>query len=178
MFKAFTGGENKARGKTSATGGSAPPRAVQRAARLMVAGAGGSIVFGIFGIIVALTNRAAWVKYYEGLNHESASQANSGFTAGVVFTVIVAVASAAIWLWMARANRSGMSSARWASSALFVVWSYATYRSISSANTGVGLAELIILLIIWGIGGAVIYQLWLPETTAFIRRSGDVPKSR
>lgn len=178
MFKAFAGSESKASGKTPATDGSAPPRTVQRAARLMVVGAGGNVVFGIFGIVVALTNRTAWIKYYRGLNHESASQANSGFTAGVVFTLIVSLAAAALWLWMIRANRSGMNAARWASSVFFVVWSYLTYRSISSANTGVGLAELIILLIIWGVGGAAVYQLWLPETTAFIRRTEEASKSR
>jgi hypothetical protein len=178
MFKVFAGSENKASGKTPATDGSAPPRTVQRASKLMIYGAGGSVVFGIFGIIVALTNRASWVKYYEALNHESASQANSGFVAGVVFTLVVSIAAAAVWLWMARANRSGLSSARWASSALFLVWTYASYRTISSANTVVGLIELIIMLIIWGIGGAVIYQLWMPETTAFIRSAGAVTKSR
>jgi hypothetical protein len=173
MFKVFAGSENKASGKAVASDGPAPPRTVQRAAKLTVIGAGGSLVYGIFGIVVALTSRSSWLKYYEGLNHESASQANSGFWAAFVFTIVVSVAAAGLWVWMGRANLAGMTSARWASSALFLVWTYVTYRSISTGNTAVGLTELIIMLIIWGIGGAAIYQLWMPETSAFMRSTAQ-----
>ena len=29
------------------------------------------------------------------------------------------------------------------------------------------------MLIIWGIGGAAIYQLWMPETSAFMRSTAE-----
>ena len=61
---------------------------------------GGTIVYGVFWIIVALTSRSASIKSYESLEHEWASQANSGFYASVVFTLVLSVAAAAVWWWM------------------------------------------------------------------------------
>jgi hypothetical protein len=178
MFKAFTGSENKASGKTLAQDGSAPPPPVRRAAKVMLAGAGGTIVYGIFWVIVALTYRNTWLKNYESIDHETASQASSGFTAALVFSLVICLAGAAMWWWMARANRAGMGWARWVSSVLFLLWTYVTYQAISGANTAIGLADLIIMLIVWGIGGAAIYQLWLPESTAFIKSTKVVSRVR
>jgi hypothetical protein len=177
MFKASTGSQKKASGKTPAEDDSAP-RPVRRASKLMLFGAGGTIAYGVFWAIVALTNRSAWLKSYESVGHESASQANSGFYAALVFSLLLCLAGAAVWWWMSRANRAGLGWARLASSVLFLLWTYVTYQSISSANTVVGLIDLIVMLIIWGIGGGAIYQLWLPESSAYLRSSGTLSKSR
>ena len=144
----------------------------------MLAGAVGSVVFGLWGIVSALTSKTELIHYYESLDHVSASQANSGFTAAIVFTVIVGLVSAALWVGMSRANLAGQGWARVASTVLFVLWTYATYRSISTANTVVGLVDLIIMLIVWGIGGGAISQLWRPESTAFIKTGGTGSASR
>jgi len=177
MFKASTGSVNKASGKTPATDGSLPPP-VRRACKLMLFGAGGTIVYGIFWVIVALVDKNALLKSYETVGHESASNANSGFWAALVFSLAVCLAGAALWLWMSRATRAGLGWARLASSVLFLLWTYFTYQSISAANTVVGLIDLIVMLIVWGIGGAAIYQLWMPESSTFIRSAGSVSKSR
>jgi glucan phosphoethanolaminetransferase (alkaline phosphatase superfamily) len=168
MFKAFTGSENKASGKTSATDGSAP-RTLLRASKLMVFGAGATIVYGVFWAIVALVNKNAWLKSYETVEHESAKAASSGFYASVVFTLVLSVAAAALWWWMSRLNAAGLWWARLASSVLFLLWTYFTYESISGANSVVGLLNLIVELTIWGIGGVAMYHLWLPESSLFIR---------
>jgi len=177
MFKASTGSVNKASGKTPASDDSVPPP-VRRACKLMLFGAGGTIVYGIFWIIVALTSRSSWIKHYESAAHESASQASSGFDAALVFSLVICLAGAAVWWYMSRANRSGQGWPRWVSSVLLLLWTYTTYQSISDANTVIGLIDLIIMLVVWGIGGAAIYQLWLPESSAFIRSAGTVSKSR
>jgi hypothetical protein len=178
MFKASTGSVNKASGKTPAKDDSVPPP-VRRACKLMLFGAGGTIVYGIFWIIVALTSRGDWIKHYETAAHESASQASSGFDAALVFSLAICLAGAAIWWWMSRVSRTaGLVWPRWASSVLLLLWTYVTYQSISAADTVIGLIDLIIMLIIWGIGGAAIYQLWLPESSTFIRSAGTVSKSR
>ena len=177
MFKASTGSVNKASGKTPAKDDSAPPP-VRRACKLMLFGAGGTIVYGVFWIIVALTSRGEWIKHYETTAHESASQASSGFDAALVFSLVICLAGAALWWWMSRANRTGVAWPRLASSVLFLLWTYFTYQSISTANTVIGLIDLIIMLVIWGIGGAAIYQLWLPESSSFIKSAGVAAKSR
>jgi hypothetical protein len=135
----------------------------------MLYGAGGTIVYGVFWIIVALTSRSAWIKHYVTVEHESASSANSGFAAALVFSTVVCLAGAAVWWWMSRANQAGLGWARLASSVLFLLWTYVTYESISGANSVDGLIDLIIMLVIWGFGGAAIYHLWLPESTLFIK---------
>jgi hypothetical protein len=174
MTKRIASSESKASGKTPAKDSSALPalpRPIGLAAKMMLAGAVGTIVFGLTGIIEALVNRSAWLKAYETQDHLSASQANSGFNSGLIFTIVVSLAAAAVWWWMARATRSGSSMARWVSSVLFLVWTYVTYESISAAHTVDGLVNLIIMLIVWGIGGVAIYQLWLPESSAFFKSS-------
>jgi hypothetical protein len=168
MFKAFTGSETKASGKTPATDVAAP-RAVQRAGKLMLFGAAGTIVYAVFWIIVAVISRSALLKHYESVGHESASSANSGFFAALVFSTIICLAGAAVWWWMSRANQAGLGWARLASSVLFLLWTYVTYQSISTANSVTGLIDLIIMLVIWVFGGVAIYHLWLPESTIFIR---------
>jgi hypothetical protein len=132
--------------------GTPPPGPVRRAARLTLAGAAGTMVYELYWLIVALANRAATLRH-------------------VVFALAVIIAVAALWVWIGRANRSGHGWARIAASALFLLWSYETYQSISIANTAVGLVSLIIMLIVWGIGAAAIYQLWMPKSSAYFKSS-------
>ena len=169
MFKAFAGGEDKASGTAVAQDSAAPPPSMRRATTLMLAGAVGSIVFGLWGIVSAVTSKAQLIHYYESLDHVSARQANSGFASAIVFTIVVGLVSAALWVGMSRACRAGQGWARIVSSVLFALWMYATYRSFPTANTAVGLVDLIIMLVIWGIGGVAVYLLWLPESTVFIK---------
>jgi hypothetical protein len=167
--RASTGSENKASGKKLAEGGSTAPRPIQFAAKLTLAGAAGTVVYGLYWLIVAVANRAATLRHFESMDHETAGQASSGFAASLVFTLLICIAAAALWVWMGRANRSGHGWARIAASVLFVLWSWETYQSISIANTAAGLVSLIIMLIVWGIGGAAIYKLWLPESSAYFK---------
>jgi hypothetical protein len=178
MFKAFAGGEDKVSGKSVARDGAVPPPPVRRAARLMLAGAVGSIVFGLWGIVSALTSKAQLIRYYESLDHESASQANSGFASAIVFTVVVGLVFAALWVGMSYASRAGQGWARIVSSVFFALWMYGTYRSFPTANTTVGLVDLIIMLVIWGIGGVAVYLLWQPESTVFIKTASTGPRRR
>jgi hypothetical protein len=169
MSKVIPGSEKKPSGKAVAKDGSASPRPIRFAAKAMLGGAAATIAFGLWGIIAALTNKTAVLKYYESMGHETASQANSGFNAGIVFTMLFCLIIAAVWWGMSRAARAGQGWSRWVSSALFLAWTYVTYQSISTANTVVGLVNFIITLIIWGIGGAAIYQMWLPESSAYFK---------
>jgi hypothetical protein len=169
MFKAFPGSENKASGKAVAKDGSAYPRSIRFAAKAMLGGAVATIVYGLWGVIAALTQKTAVLKYYESLYHESASKANSGFNSGIVFALLFSLIMAAVWWGMSRGTRAGQGWSRWLSSVLFLAWTFVTYQTISTAHTVVGLVNFIITLIIWGVGGAAIYQMWLPESSAYFK---------
>jgi hypothetical protein len=173
--KAATSSGNKAsgraNGRTPLPEASAPPRPVRLAATLMLAGAAGTVVYGLYGLIVALSDRTAALRNFESMGHLKPGQASSEFTSSVVFSLVISIVATALWVWMGRANRSGHGWARIAASVLFVLWMYETYQSISYAHTAVGIVSLIIMLIIWGIGGAVISQLWLPESSAYFKSS-------
>jgi hypothetical protein len=168
--KASAGSKNKASGKTPLPEVSVPPRPVRLAARLTLAGAAVTVVYGLYGLIVALASRAAALRNFESMDHVTASKASSEFTFFVGFSLVECIAEAALWVWMGRANRSGHGWARIAASVLFLLWTYETYQSISYVKTA-GLVGLIITLIVWGIGGAAISQLWLPESTAYFKSS-------
>jgi hypothetical protein len=145
----------------------------------MLAGAAGTVVYGLYVFIVALANRAAALRNFESIDHMTASKASSGFAFYVGFSLVECIVAAALWVWVGRANRSGHGWARIAASVLFLLWTYETYQSISysiSHTNTAGLAVLIIVLIIWGIGGATISQLWLPESTAYFKSSSGKPK--
>ena len=69
--------------------------------------------------------------------------------------------------------------ARLASSVLFLLWTYFTYESISGVDSVVGLINFIVELVVWGFGGAAIYQLWLPgvEPVHQVQQGRQLPLS-
>src|SRR5215475_14085932 len=133
MFRSFTSSENKpaANGKRPPQEGSAAPPAIQRAVRLMLAGAAGTVAWGIFWVVVAATSKSNLVKYNSSLPHGqqlTASQINSQFTGTIIVLIVEALLFTGLWLWMARVNQDGRNWARITSSRFFLLWTYETYR--------------------------------------------------
>lgn len=145
--------------------GSAPPP-VQRACRLMFFGAMATVVWGVFGVIVDAVWQGATVT--NGSQKLSAGQVKGAL---VLITIVEAVLFTVLWLWMSRMNRDGRSWARIVSSILFLGWSYATYQAIGGLNNWVAVVDLVIALVIWGLGVGAVYYLWQSESSAFYKSS-------
>ena len=174
MFKSFTSSDNKpaATGKKSAPVGSdtsAGARAVGRAGRLMLGGAAGTLIWGIYWVTLALAFKSDTAAYYVKAQHVTLSQASSRVVGGMLVTIIEVVLFIGLWLWMARMNSGRQNWARIASTVFFFVWTYETYLAINGLSTYIALVNLIIMLMIWGAGLGALYFLWRPESAAFFK---------
>jgi hypothetical protein len=152
---------------------STAPAPIQRAVKLMVAGAAATLVWGLFGVIVNLAFRSEAVNSIVKTNHVTTSNASAQVNGYVLWDVVVAVVCAGIWILMARMNREGRNWARIAASALFLIWTYEVYQSINGLRNGTNLAialgAIILGLVIWGFGAGALYYLWRPDATAYYK---------
>jgi hypothetical protein len=167
MFKSFTSSENKptASGGRPAPTDLTPPDSVRRAVRLMLYGAPASLIFGTYGIIYGLVNKADIIK--------AAHYTNSQFTFALIVGFVFSLLYAALWVWIARTNQAGRSWARIVATVLFFFWTYQTYRGIGGLKSWLDIVTLVIMLAIWGIGVGALYYLWRPESAAFFKPAGQ-----
>jgi hypothetical protein len=89
-------------------------------------------------------------------------------TPGVLITsaVFSGVIEIGLWLFMARANRAGLSWARYVASGLFAV------STIILAITLTGTSGLLLKLstaVLWLIGAGAVYFMWQRDSTAFYK---------
>lgn len=140
------------------------PDPMRRAVRFMLAGAGATTIWGLFYVItVAVDNASATGVRDKGISGTS-------LTVEIIVLALEAVIYVALWVLMARKTQSGRSWARITSTVLFVLWSYQTYLTIGSmASFPVLIVNLILILIIWGMGLGALVMLWRPESSAFFR---------
>jgi len=157
------------------------PSTVRRAVRFMQVGAIGSALSLLFNVIGSftlksnmMTANAAKLK-----DHQiTASQISSTATALIVYTIVVGLVSIGLWLWMARMNAAGRSWARITASVLFALWSLYTYSVLGELHGGVTITvtliiSMVLIIALWVIGVATIFQLWRPASTAYFKAVKD-----
>ena len=185
MFKSFAASDKKASG---AGGGrkrllalpdsaSGAPDTVQRAVKLMLAGAAASTVYLVFGVIVTAGQRNSLINALIANNKTqpvskqlTLSQIHTLATFYVVETVIIGLIAIALWLWMARMNSGPRNWARITASVFFLLWTYYTYVSIGQTRGAATLiTSTVIVLLIWLLGVASLFLLWRPQSTAFFK---------
>jgi hypothetical protein len=183
MFKSFTASDKKQPAKPGRTGpadlaGSpAPPAPVQRAVRLMQAGAVVSTLSLIFTVIGAfsLKHNMMTANAQKLADHQvTASQISSTATGLIVYTIIIGLVSIGLWLWMARMNEAGRRWARITASAFFALWSLYTYSVLSELHggvtvTGTLVVSLVLILALWVIGAVTVFYLWRPASTVYFK---------
>ena len=174
MFKSFTASDKK---QTAKPGPPAPPAPVQRAVRLMQAGAVVSTLSLIFTVIgsFSLKHNMMTANAQKLQDHQvTASQISSTATGLIIYTIIIGLVSIGLWLWMARMNEAGRRWARITASAFFALWSLYTYSVLGELHggvtvTGTLIVSLILILALWVIGAVTIFYLWRPDSTAYFR---------
>jgi uncharacterized membrane protein (DUF2068 family) len=173
--------ERPGRGQPAQLASLEPPATVRRAVRFMQVGAIGgalSLLFNVIGSFSLKSNmmsaNAAKLKDHQ----VTASQISSTATALIIYTIIVGLISIGLWLWMARMNAAGRNWARITASVLFALWSLYTYSVIGELHGGVTITatliiSMVLIIALWVIGVATIYQLWRPASTAYYKAVRD-----
>jgi hypothetical protein len=145
-----------------------PPRTVLRAISLMYAGAALEVVALIIALVTRGSLKSAIVKVHP---HYTSAQLHTAenFRAGIL--VVGALIAVGAWLWMAWANGRGRSWARGVSVALFVLGTLGL--PIVSLRTARNAATLIVGVLIWLVGLAVIVLIFNQSSGPFYRQAGD-----
>lgn len=145
--------------------GEAPP-SVQKAVKLMYAGAAISVVSLVVSVIIPLAD-VAGSKAQLKKDHPSltASQVNQAFNLGIAVAVISGAVGAVLWLWMARANGQGKNWARVTSSVFFAL---ATVSLLSVLNAP-SVLGVIFAVALWVVGLGAIILLWRKESSDFFK---------
>jgi hypothetical protein len=145
--------------------GEAPP-SIQKAVKLMYAGAAVSTVSLIVSLILPLSNvassKAALKKDHPSL---TASQVNQTFNLGIALAVVFGLIGAVLWLWMARANGQGKNWARITSSVFFVLETLSLFSVLNDPSV----LGLVFTAVTWIIGLGAIILLWRRESSDFFK---------
>jgi hypothetical protein len=145
--------------------GEAPP-SVQKAVKLMYAGAAVSTVSLIVSVILPLANvaasKAALHKDHPKL---SASQVNQAFNLGIAVAILSGAVGAVLWLWMARANGQGKNWARITSSVFFGLATISLFSVLNDPSV----LGIVFAVALWVVGLGAIILLWRRESTDFFK---------
>ena len=147
---------------------------VRAAVRLMYAGAAVSAAGLIIGLTLIVVDIRVAVSG-QFLGRSLAAQKPFVITVSIVFGLAVI----ALWLWMARANGQGRNWARSLSTALFVLATLELRgvftRPVGHAGLGVTMlyyGGAVLFAAAWLAGGAAVWLLWRPASTAFFKPPG------
>lgn len=140
------------------------PGSVRTAVRLMYLAAGVEVIALIIALLTRSALRAAILSRHP---HYTATQLHTAENAQTVVLILGAVIAVALWLWMAWANGRGRNWARIVSAVFFGI---STLGLIVSFTEGRGVGDIIVSVILWLIGLAVIVLLFRKESAPFFAR--------
>jgi hypothetical protein len=140
-----------------AAGPTEPPASMVNAVRLMYAGAGVAVVFGLTAVLTMHSSRTVHLG-----NPASGAYKAGQIAGGVIGGLIIG----GLWLWMAWANKRGRSWARIVSTVFFgLLTPYAAGSLASTLPT----ALKIVVIIEWAAGLAAIVFLWQRQSSQYYK---------
>ena len=147
---------------------SAVPGPVRKAVRFMLAGGATTAIVGIFLLIATIADKNALTSS----NGKKLSGAE--FTSGIVYTIVIYLILVAIWVLMARMNRSGYNWARIVASVLCAISTFDAYQLVNSLTSGETITVLetvfiVATLALWVIGVLAVAMLWRSESSAYFK---------
>jgi hypothetical protein len=145
---------------------SAIPATVRKAVRFMLGGALITLLAGVFTVIATIAD--------PGLINSGKQPATSAVSGDVVQVILLTLVYTALWVLMARMNRSGQVWARIVASVLFAISTYSLYAAINSLHSGEYLAVVNIVSFVlavgeWVCGLGAIAMLWRADSGAYFR---------
>jgi membrane-bound metal-dependent hydrolase YbcI (DUF457 family) len=144
------------------------PVSVRRGARLMLAGGGLTLLIGLFLTIVTIADKNA-------LTDSSGKKLSNGaFTSNLVGLIISYVIVVAIWVLMARMNRSGQNWARILASVFCAISTWETFGYVNSLTSNetfsvAGIIYIVFNIVLWAVGVIAIAMVWRGESNAYFR---------
>jgi hypothetical protein len=154
MYQRFPGGDGPVGPDGLSTALATMPQSVQRAVRVMYAGAAASLI----GIAVDLTAlsaiRSAITKRSATM---TAAQVNNAVHVEIGFLIAGGLIGAALWLWMAQSCKAGKGWARTVSTVFFGIDTLSVLASLGGLGGGL---TRIYGLVVWVIGLIAIILLW------------------
>jgi hypothetical protein len=124
-------------------------------------------VVSLIGIVVDLTTLSSTKSRIESQHHDwTVTQVNNAEHVAIGIFIVSGLLGAALWVWMAQANKAGKSWARIVATVLFAI---DTLNVAAGATTPGGGATRLYGLVIWLIGLAAIILLWLRTSSDYFR---------
>jgi len=147
---------------------SAIPGPVRKAVRFMLAGGATTVIVGVFLVIATVADKNA-------LTDSSGKKLSSAeFTSGVIGTIVTYLILVALWVLMARLNRSGLQWARILASFFCALSTWDAYQLVNSLSGGqtitvIGVVYIVATLALWVIGVLAVAMLWRSESSAYFK---------
>jgi hypothetical protein len=146
-----------------------PPRPVQNAVWLMYAGAALEVISFIVALLTRGSLKSAILAAHPAY---TAVQVHRAEVASTVVLGIGAVIAIGLWVWMAQANRRGLSWARILSAVFFGINTLSLAVSIAARHTtttmaGHAVGTIIVGIAIWLVGLAAIVLIFSKDSAPF-----------
>ena len=140
------------------------PQSVVRAVQIMYAGAAVSLL----GIVVDLTTLSSTKSKIESMHRDyTVTQVNNAEHAAIAVFIVSGLLGAALWLWMAQANKAGKSWARIVATVLFAIDTLSVALGTSAVSSGT--APRVYGLVVWLIGLAAVILLWRRPSSDYFK---------
>jgi hypothetical protein len=142
--------------------GRPPPQPVKTAVVLMYAGAG----LEVLGVLLSIASRSAIRRAVikAALRSSTPIDITRATNVALAFVVVVGVIAAGLWVWMAAANGAGKNWARVTATVLWGLNFFFLILDIFRPNAG---GAKVFALVVFLLGGAVIFLLWRPQSSDF-----------
>ena len=139
------------------------PQSVTRAVQIMYVGA----VVSLIGIVVDLTTLSSTKSKIRSQHSDwTVTQVNNAEHVAIGIFIVSGLLGAALWIWMAQANKAGRGWARIVATVLFGI---DTLNVAAGAATPGGGVTRIYGLVIWLIGLAATILLWQRTSSDYYR---------
>jgi small-conductance mechanosensitive channel len=135
------------------------PDSVRGAVRLMYANAAYAVIWAICAVLIVDKGKSPFASLTLGSE--------------VVVAAICCVIQVAVWLWVARASRTGRNWARVASTVFFGLYTVvALLVLIGYRHFAGGLIGTVLIAATWLIGGGSVLLLWQRRSGPFFKGAG------
>jgi len=125
-------------------------------------------VVSLLGIVVDLTTLSSTKSRIESMHRDyTVTQVNNAEHVAIGIFIVGGLLGAALWIWMAQANKAGKSWARIVATVLFAIDTLSVALGTSAVSSGT--APRVYGLVVWLIGLAAVILLWQRPSSDYFK---------